>query len=247
MTSVFEQRSRQGRVSTFRIAVDDGCRHVAWGEFDAIGTPAFWIDQACRLARNLEGEIDQWSSRSTEEELVFCLLGGFGVSAEAAEVAHRAVLPIVKSTPMGQPVDPSELKAVLDSPLADGRRYRFPNQRSERIAQAVDLLREMPTAASSLELRAQLLSLPGVGPKTAAWIVRNCKGSDEVAIIDIWLIRAMVRSGVFLEHWTAARHYPSMESAFLQYAEAGGVRASVLDLCIWKVARILFPALPTFD
>jgi endonuclease III len=47
-------------------------------------------------------------------------------------------------------------------------------------------------------MRQLLLSIEGIGPKTASWIVRNVMGSDDVAIIDIHILRACTGMGVFL-------------------------------------------------
>lgn len=43
-------------------------------------------------------------------------------------------------------------------------------------------------------------------------------------------------TGVFPSEWRVARDYARFETVFLQYAEAGDVRASALDLCIWAQA-----------
>ena len=79
--------------------------------------------------------------------------------------------------------------------------------------------------------------LHGVGPKTAAWIVRNTTGSAQVAIIDIWVARALTSAGVFKPGWRVERHYDRFEEAFLQYAAHGRVAPGALDLCIWEEAR----------
>lgn len=232
-------------VATFEICVDDQVIEVPWGRRDAIGTAAFWIGQTLAAPPAVPRVETVGSLRSrVEEELVFCLLGGFGVSAEAARVAHDAVRPEVAST---APVDAGKLREVLSVPLADGRRYRFPNQRSERIADALNELRCSDLPDEAADLRELLERLPGVGPKTSAWIVRNTTSCDEVAIIDIWLIRALRRCGVFRLGWTPERDYALMEMAFLQYAAAGGVPASSLDLVIWEQARVLFPALKRIE
>ena len=76
-----------------------------------------------------------------------------------------------------------------------------------------------------MQLRDYLRGLNGVGPKTAAWIARNVTGSTEFAIIDIWLIRALMRIGVFRPEWRVERHYDRFEAAFLQYAAHGNVLA----------------------
>ena len=60
-----------------------------------------------------------------------------------------------------------------------------------------------------------------------------------MAIIDIWLIRALTSIGIFKPEWRVERHYDKYEEAFLQYAAHGNVQPGALDLCIWEQARIV--------
>jgi thermostable 8-oxoguanine DNA glycosylase len=92
-----------------------------------------------------------------------------------------------------------------------------------------------------VELRGWLIGIDGIGPKTASWIVRNATGSDEVAIVDIWLVRALTAAGVFPPNWNVNRDYGRYEGAFLSYARAGATRASALDWCIWELGRSVLP------
>lgn len=173
---------------------------------------------------------------------MFCLLGGYGVTAESATVTYNALLTFFDES---ESVDEAELFEFLRRPLLypDGqlRRYRFPGQRARRIAGALQQFRggadefDLPP----LELRQRLLAFEGIGPKTASWIVRNVTGSDEVAIIDIWVVRALRAVGIFPTEWEPARHYQALESTFLQFATQAGVSAAALDLCIWEEARQL--------
>ena len=48
---------------------------------------------------------------------------------------------------------------------------------------------------SPVALRDWLLAIPGIGPKTASWIVRNRTGSSAVAIIDVHILRAGTSAG----------------------------------------------------
>ncbi len=207
---------------------------VRWGRYDAFGTPAYWVDQTVR--RRYVDRIRAATAQSDlESEMVFCLLGGFGVTAEAAAAAHAIVMPLLKSA--GEP-DGAALEAALREPLGPSSgRYRFPRQRALRVASAVRDLRSEPIPDEPDALRRRLLRLAGVGPKTSAWIVRNHTGSDEVAIIDIWLVRALTHACVFPPDWRVARDYVRYESAFLSFAEQGDVSPAALDLCVWDQAR----------
>ena len=207
---------------------------VPWGRFDAFGTAAYWVDQT---VRNRYAEKVALLARATDlqSETVFCLLGGYGVTAELARAAHDVVSGVLRTQP--EP-EPSDIESALRQPLPGGLgRYRFPRQRATRVAEAVRRLRRHPPPDDPLLLREYLLGLNGIGPKTAAWIVRNVTGTPMVAIIDIWLIRALTQNGVFGREWRVNRHYDRFEAAFLQYAAQGRVPPGALDLCIWEQAR----------
>lgn len=112
-------------------------------------------------------------------------------------------------------------------------RYRFPRQRAAYLAVALARLQAQPPPPSARALRGWLLELPGIGPKTASWIVRNHLGSNEVAIIDIHVLRAGIDALVFDRSWTPARHYGRLEAFFLAWARHGGVSAADLNAVIW--------------
>lgn len=208
---------------------------IQWGRFDAFGTAAYWVNQTVRnpyvdRIAMMAGDTDLLS------ETLFCLLGGFGVAAESAKAAHGVVVGLLAT----QPTPTAErIEGLLRNPLPGGLgRYRFPRQRAARIAEAVARFRvDPPCSEDPNRLREYLLSLNGVGPKTAAWVIRNVTGSSEVAIVDIWLIRALTWAGVFRPDWQIERHYDHFEEAFLQYASLGNVPSGALDLCIWEQAR----------
>ena len=207
---------------------------VQWGRFDAFGTAAYWVDQTVR-----GGYVDKIAALARRADLLsetlFCLLGGFGVTAESAQAAHRVVVALLESQP--EPTAES-IESLLQVPLPGGLgRYRFPRQRAARITNAVVRLQTDPPPHDPFMLREYLLSLNGIGPKTAAWIVRNVTGSAEVAIVDIWLIRALTKTGIFRPDWQVERHYGRFEEAFLRYAALGNVPPGALDLCIWEQAR----------
>ena len=116
--------------------------------------------------------------------------------------------------------------------------YRFPNQRAGRLAsmrQTLDvpaLLRLPPLA-----MRDALRSVDGIGPKTASWIVRNLLGSDEVAILDVHVIRACRFMGLFPAEISLPADYRRLEERFLSFAGLAGLRPSVLDAVMWSEVR----------
>ena len=219
------------RISFF---VDGTNWEVEWGRFDAFGTMAYWVNQTVR-----GGYADQVAAIAYGADLiletVFCLLGGFGITAESARAACSSVRDLLEDR-----VNPTaeDVEEVLRRPLPGGLgRYRFPRQRAFRVADAVARLQSATPPQDPRGLRDFLLNLNGIGPKTAAWIVRNVTGNTEFAIIDIWLVRALAWAGVFRPDWRVERHYHHFEAAFLQLAAHGNVSPGALDLCIWEQAR----------
>ena len=213
-------------------------RSFRWGRWDAFGTAAHWVWRA--VADDYEGRVAAMTaSASLRDELVFALLGGFGVTSESAMVAQRA---LAAAGLLRAGAQANDIEDVLRRPMSatsggPSRRYRFPRQRSLRVASALDRLDVEEPPIDGCELRAWLETFDGVGPKTSGWVVRNVTGSDDVAIIDIWVARACRLAGVFDPGWRPERDYRLMESTFVQFAAAAGIRTSALDLCIWEYAR----------
>ena len=212
------------------------CR-FQWGRFDAFGTAAYWADQASREAPYVR------YAGPLVEQVAFCVLGGYGVTYEMNLAAFRALQH--SGLLHQQPVPSAEaFDRLLTQPLqlanADKLvRYRFPHQRAVRLAACVRALAVASPPEDPVDLRDMLHGLPGIGPKTASWIVRNYLGTDRVAIIDIHLRRAGIAAGFFRQSWMLPRDYALFEAAFLGYADCAGVAASALDFEIWKQMRQL--------
>jgi thermostable 8-oxoguanine DNA glycosylase len=206
-------------------------RVVRWGRPWQFDTPAYWVAQAELFVPPATYRL----GATLAEEVTACILGGFGLPAFVGVRAFE----VVRDAGLLDGCCPSaeEIQAVLRQPLLIGDRsvrYRFPNQRADRVAAALELLSRSEPPADGVALRDWLLQLPGVGPKTASWIARNHTGTDCVAIIDIHVLRAGRRAGVFAPSWAPTRDYGRCEALFLAWATTGGVRPSVLDACIWS-------------
>lgn len=211
---------------------------VHWGRFDTLFTAAFWAGRLW-LHQETNTSASFRLGDTLAEEVVACLLGGHGLPASVGLAAYRRLREA--GLCVGQPAA-ERLEAELLRPLQiQGRsvHYRFPRQRARFIALALQAIATMPTPATDMALRAFLMTLPGIGPKTASWITRNWLGSDRVAIIDIHIQRAGILAGVFPRSWNPARHYLQLEQRFLEFARAIGAPASLLDNIIWQEMRHL--------
>ncbi len=214
---------------------------VQFGRSEWVPSPAFWVALAAQEASEARAYISSPGSPLIED-VAFCILGGYGIKMEVNRAAWELLKGegIFAGTPTPR-VD--KIEALLRQPLwVGGRwtRYRFPKQRAERLNHALNRLIDYPVPAGEpLALRAALMMLPGIGPKTASWIVRNWAGSDEVAILDVHVIRAGQMMGLFPKDIRLPRDYGALERRFLDFARALSVPASLLDALIWREMRAL--------
>lgn len=207
---------------------------VPWGAIEAFPTPAYWAYQV--YARRLQGERINYKLGTTlKEEVGACLLGGHGIPASVGLAAFHHV----KQLGAFNDLPPSEeiLLEWLREPIqVDGRlvRYRFAKQKARYLAAALQkLASEYPPLGSGRALRDWLLDIPGIGYKTASWVARNWLDADDVAILDIHILRAGLLGKFFEESLTVERHYLELEDQFIQFSKGLGVRASELDALIW--------------
>jgi N-glycosylase/DNA lyase len=212
---------------------------VRWGRFDEFFTPAFWVSRDW-----IDGQDSALGNyaigTSLREEVAACLLGGHGMPAEVGLAAFRRL------RDRGL-LDGRCSQAVIESALAEpleisGRRvkYRFPRAKGRFVFLAMERLNaESPPAASGRAVRDWLLTFCGVGPKTASWVARNSLHSDEVAILDVHVVRAGLLMRLFSPADSVQRDYFGMEARLLDFASAVGLRLSRFDSVVWSYMRRL--------
>lgn len=208
-----------------------------WGLTEDIGSPAYWASQAWMW--EIEAPDHYRLGRSLEEELIACLLGGYGIPAEVGLAAYERLRAVNAEEP-DRLLDAETVLGLLQEPLVlNGRpvRYRFANQKSAYLAASMGQLRDLDHEAPDRDLRDALTTLPGVGPKTASWVVRNWRGSDCVSILDIHILRAGRILKIFPKTWSVEKHYLQLEDAFLRFADDISVKASILDSVMWMNMR----------
>jgi hypothetical protein len=129
----------------------DGLR---WGAFDHPLTPAFWVTQAWMAGLPDVGQFRL--GRSLVEEVVYCLLGGYGIPAEVGVAAAERVCDTLAGA-SDLVLGHKRLEQMLSRPLTlRGRavRYRFAAQRAKYLSGALAMISEFDEAAlGDIELR----------------------------------------------------------------------------------------------
>jgi len=212
---------------------------VLWGDPDVLFTPAFWLGQYWMREDTGLHSRPHALGQTLEEEVVACLLGGYGIPAEVGLAAFVRLKSRGLISHEGTKSD-LILRSLAEPLTVSGRpvNYRFSSQKARYVVAALRVLHERPAPLNSaLSLRQYLLGLPGVGFKIASWVVRNWLGSSEVAILDIHLVRAGRLMNLFSASDDVARNYLNMEERFLKLADAMQARAADLDALIWFEMR----------
>lgn len=216
---------------------------LRWGNVGEVGTPAYWSSQAWLWEQAHPRHYRL--GRSLREELLACLLGGYGIPAETGLAAYERLRAVDAEDPEYLTSE-DRVGALLSDPLSIGDRqvkYRFAGQKARYVAAALRGLVDIDAEAADVSLRDALTELPGIGLKTASWIVRNWRGSDEVSILDVHIVRIARMLHLFDPALRVERHYRTMEIAYLGFAHTIGARPSMLDSVMWMTMRQLSPSI----
>lgn len=223
---------------------------VEWGDCSQLYTPAFWKMQYLSHTQvDKTNDIYKLGSNILEE-IVVCLLGGFGMPSDIGIAAFDR---LKMENLIRQHVAFKEIHDALCTPyiLEDGRRvtYRFHNQKSRYIHALLNRndLDQIPLN-DDIQLRSWLLTINGIGLKTASWITRNWLNSDNVAILDIHILRAGQLAGFYKGNTpNLTKHYFSLERQYLAFCNALDVSSAIMDAIIWdfmkKTNRLALSAL----
>lgn len=212
---------------------------VVWGDPCTLFTPAYWLSQLWMSGMDQAAHTPYRAHGTVHEELVFCMLGGYGITVELATAAFHEC----RDAGLIERLEPDEAlwsKQLQQLLLVNGKlqRYRYPNQKARFLAGAMRFLHDYPLESlGGKALRDALLLIKGVGPKTAGWVARNCLDCDEVAILDIHLVRAGQLCNLFSMNQRVERDYFTMETRFIEFCHALAARPAVLDCLIWDQMR----------
>ncbi|MEJ7693168.1 hypothetical protein [Daejeonella sp.] len=211
---------------------------LKWGSVYRLYTPAFWKFQYLISSFSDSRETHRLAG-NIRDEIVMCMLGGYGIPSEMGIIAFET-LKLQKLIRSFVPFD--DLLNALSSQmkLQNGRlvKYRFARQKANYIYTFLNRsdIDQIPTE-NDLEMRAWLMSVNGIGFKTASWITRNWLRSEKVAILDIHLLRAGVITGFFRPNFNLNSEYLYLEERFLTFCQQLEVRPSDMDAIIWHYMK----------
>ncbi|WP_040726958.1 8-oxoguanine DNA glycosylase [Thiomicrorhabdus sp. Kp2] len=209
--------------------------NVSWGSVLEFPSIAYWVYKVIER-RTTKTQINYKLGNSLLEETGACLLGGHGIPAEIGLAAFEHIK--ANKVFNGQNYDREHLTNLLSRPLQlkNGRsvKYRFAKQKAQYLEDAIRKINSSKAPETSgKELRNWLLDIKGIGPKTASWIARNWLNANDVAILDIHILRAGILAGFFPEDLNVEKNYFELEEIFLNVAKAIKIDASELDAVIW--------------
>ena len=90
---------------------------------------------------------------------------------------------------------------------------------------------------SAKDRRRLLSECPGVGFKTASWVLRNLGLGDELAIIDIHVLRALVGAKRIPDGIQIPKDYEMAEEAFIAWCDELDAPSAAFDLFVWHWQR----------
>ena len=187
-----------------------------------------------------------------EGELLFCLMGGFGITYEHGRSAAKVIWQL---RPFSEEWEDNALFEAISDALTqpqfgpvklDGslRRYRFPHRKASTIVKARNWLHcngplhERLLELSNCKERRRFLSdCPGIGFKTASWLLRNLGLGEDLATIDVHVLRALSEAGRIPNNIKLPRDYELVENAFLEWCNELDASPAAFDLFIWHWQR----------
>lgn len=215
---------------------------VVWGRPEWVPSAAFWASMVAWADEVTDGFVER--EVPLAEAVGFCLLGGYGITAEVNHAVHEHLQrngAYGLASRLSVEGAAERLERLMREPLNVGLRrvrYRFPRQRARRLACALWQLAENPPPTDDANaFRNHLMQINGIGPKTGSWVARNWLGSKSVAILDIHIIRAGQIIGLFPRDVRLPRDYFAMERRFLDFAGAIGACPALLDAVMWRTMR----------
>ena len=210
------------------------------------------------ICRDMEQKETMHWHDAIEERLLFELVLAILGSQNRYEVALGFSEEIKKQKLLrGIPTSIEELTVKIQTILSsaieiEGHliKYRFPNAKSKYIAYNLIYLQEIGGLKSLLsqtdeiaKLRAFFVKeIKGIGPKQSSHFLRNVGYTNEVAVLDVHILRYMHIQGIIEETYTKAigtlKQYEKLETLLIDFLKYMKYPIGFVDQAIWIVMRV---------
>ncbi|MBI5332105.1 MAG: DNA lyase [Candidatus Aenigmarchaeota archaeon] len=161
-------------------------------------------------------------------ELMFCI----AVPQSKAPICRTRLEELAKTGKL-HTANEKELSMLLKG-------IRFPNNKAGFIITARTVFDNIYTrintdsAANNSSLRTWLAAnVKGIGMKEASHFLRNIGLGEELAILDIHILRTMKELGLIDNMKLTPKRYIEYEKIFQKYAQQLGLKPAELDISIW--------------
>ncbi len=203
-------------------------------------------------------ETMNWKEASEERllfELILAILGSqnrYEVALRFSEEIREYKL-LVNNNTMSIDMLTEQIQAILSTALEIEEvsiKYRFPNTKAKFIAynllylQSYGGLKHLLSQTDDIaKIRAFFVKeIKGIGPKQSSHFLRNVGYSNEVAVLDVHILRYMHIQGIIEETYTKAigtlKQYEKLESLLIDFLKYMKYPIGFVDQAIWIVMRV---------
>lgn len=199
-----------------------------------------------------------WYNLSKEDilfELVLSVLGSqnkYEVALKFSEEIRKQNFLKIKYNEEEYELLVKKLEILLETPLQiNGSmvKYRFPKSRAKLIAYNLihlennfNLKKILENSNNIFKVRALLVkNIKGFGPKQSSYFLRNIGYSNDIAVLDIHILRYMNIQGIINDTNKSISNlklYEKLESLLIDFLEFMKYPIGLIDQAIWIVMRV---------
>lgn len=145
-----------------------------------------------------------------------------------------------------------KLEKIFTTPQIVGNsmvKYRFPKTRAKYIAYNLLFLKDnggikevLKNSKTTIDIRKFIVkNIKGIGPKQASHFLRNIGYSNQIAVLDVHILRYMSIQGVISEEYksvSSLKLYEYLELKLIKFLEFMLAPIGFIDQAIWIVMRV---------
>ena len=231
----------------YKMAVDAYTQHIFTSLWN---TYAPWLKK-----EDTQGALNDTKAL---DEFFFVILGGYGISYEEnlsafkvlkrkGYMSHSLYNDVVECPSVINKVY-KELSTPQFYPLTnkgERRRYRFTQKKAREFVCANywllqecqwDILKKLKEINQECQ-REWLCNCPGIGIKSASWLLRNIGINEDCAILDIHILRFLRRIGFDSPNHMTDSWYLSIEKQMQHICQSLGIPLGKMDYLLWVLGR----------